>query len=431
MLAYWLMIAYLAVDYLQPGVRSQAIAALRPALIVGGLLVAAGLFYTVGGRTQPVLFPRQSKLFLVLLMFMAISTPAAFVRQSALDVLILMVKMFTVYFVLTQVVDTPWKLKSLLYAFVSIHVWVAFEGIQAFYSPLGREGAGRLTGALSGFLGNNNDFALALVVIVPFAYFLMLYSKSWLTKAALLGSLTIFAAGIMATVSRGGQLGLLAVLGVIAIKSKWKTPVVVTVLCLGGLFGSLATDAYWKRMQGISDYQDDLNARSRLYTWSVAVDMALANPLLGVGPGNFQNVYGRQFVSGRPEGVSGGWVTAHSVYFQVMSELGFTALAIFVALLMANFRTCSRLMELGRSGKLTGAEGEIVTAAAAACFTGLVGFLTSGAFLSAAYYPHLWYLTAFIVVTEGVAREVVPTYIGNPVQPTRPPLPPGEMSRAA
>lgn len=290
---------------------------------------------------------------------------------------------------------------------MAIHVWVAIEGIRAFSSPSG-EGPGNLRDILSKFLGNNNDFALALVVVFPFAFFLMLYGTSFLAKSSLVGCMLTFTAGIVITLSRGGQLGLLAVLGAIGIRSRRKAPFVVTLVCLGILVGAFAPSAFWRRMESIGEFDRDLQAQSRLYTWWAALNIAGNNPLFGVGPGNFRNVYGRQFADNRPAGVNPEWLTAHSVYFQLLAELGSLGLAIFIAMVLINLRTCNRIVKLNGAGQLVGRDGELLAAAAAACSASLVGFLVSGTFLSAGYYPHFWYLTAFVVIVESLALQAAP-----------------------
>lgn len=414
MLTYLLLITYLAVQYLQPGVKIPALAALRPAFLVGILLaIAATLQMT--NRTRPIVFPRQSKRFLGLIALMAASLLTALNREGGLTTLEVMATNFVVYFILTQVVDTRRRLKGLLWAFVAIHLFVGIDGVRSFYNPIGKtEGATGLKGVLSNFLGDTNDFAMALVVAMPFAYSLMLHSRSWLAKGALVGCVTLHGAGIMSTLSRGGQLGLLAVLGAIGARSNRKKPVLVLLLSLGLLFALFAPQQYWGRVASIGNYGMEASAQARFYTWRAGLQMGLTHPLLGVGPGSYVTAYRIGFYGDRPKGISG-LLTAHSTYFLILAELGLTGLGIFIAMAATNFQTCGHLLRQARAGKSLGPGGDIVTVTAAACQVSLVGFLVSGTFLSAAYYPHFWYLTGFITIADSLARERTSARSAEPV----------------
>ncbi|HEU5320207.1 MAG TPA: O-antigen ligase family protein, partial [Methylomirabilota bacterium] len=253
------------------------------------------------------------------------------------------------------------------------------------------------------FLGNNNDLAMALVIMLPFAYFLLVRTTSWLMKLLLAGTIVLFGVGIMSTLSRGGLIGLVTVAVIMAVRSRRRGTALAVFATLAVAYVALAPGAFWDRMGTIADYSEDDSARSRFYTWRAGAEMALRNPLLGVGAGNFVTAYRIRYHANRPENTTG-ILTAHSVYFEVLGELGFTGLGLFLALIVANFRTCARLR---RRAAGAGGERDVVTTAAAACEAGLGGFLASAAFISAFYYPHFWYLTALVVIADRLGQEAV------------------------
>ena len=99
--------------------------------------------------------------------------------------------------------------------------------------------------------------------------------------------LVIAISGVIATQSRGGLLGIAAVISFF-IYQKVKNPVVVA--CIGAV-GMLAMVAF----AGIADRQSggsheggvDESAMGRIYAWQAAINMAIHNPLTGVGVNNF------------------------------------------------------------------------------------------------------------------------------------------------
>ena len=68
-------------------------------------------------------------------------------------------------------------------------------------------------------------------------------------------------------------------------------------------------------------------------------------------------------------------------------------------MLLANFRDIRYLKNLPVDGRGIQRYAYFLSLAFA---TSIVGFLVSGSFLAALYYPHLWYVTAMIVATRKV-----------------------------
>ena len=79
-------------------------------------------------------------------------------------------------------------------------------------------------------------------------------------------------------------------------------------------------------------------------------------------------------------------ISLHSIYLDVLAERGLLGVGLFGALLWIAFRSLARVRR--------GAEGQPAASQAVALGGALVGVLTCGAFLSVAYYPYLWHLTA-------------------------------------
>jgi len=170
-------------------------------------------------------------------------------------------------------------------------------------------------------------------------------------------------------------LGLLAVLGVIGeryIKSK---------VILGGIGGIAAISLF--AMMGINDRKSggaaeqgvDASAQARLDTWDTAWNMAVQNPIFGVG---WQNFYTNYFVYLRVAG-DGKPHVVHSTWFGALSENGF--IAFFFLVVMIIFMTW-RLLKMYKLYTYRRADESIRTATLAV-LAGLAGFCVSGTFLKA------------------------------------------------
>ena len=155
--------------------------------------------------------------------------------------------------------------------------------------------------------------------------------------------LVVAISGVIATQSRGGLLGIAAVLSFF-IYQKVKNPVVVG--CIGAV-GMLAMVAF----AGIADRQSggsheggvDESAMGRIYAWQAAINMAIHNPLTGVGVNNF--VVNYYFYSPHWDGKNH---AVHSTWFQVLGETGIVGICIFVLVIACIYRTLNRVFLMNK-----------------------------------------------------------------------------------
>lgn len=178
-----------------------------------------------------------------------------------------------------------------------------------------------------GYLGDENDICLVLVMFLPFAVIGIGLARSFLFKLLSVGSGLLIFAGIVATDSRGGFLGLVGVVVYIFLRSRNKAKMIMLgiVCCLFVL--PFVPDEYWKEMSTIhSDVEQETGTiQARKEMWKVATRIWLdpRNFVFGVGLSNTpywfkdyedadQTLKGRSF-SGR---------VVHSLYFQLLPELG-------------------------------------------------------------------------------------------------------------
>ena len=75
---------------------------------------------------------------------------------------------------------------------------------------------------------------------------------------------------------------------------------------------------YFERMSTISSHEDG-SSQGRIAAWNAAVQMAIDNPLFGVGAGHFPVKFGAEY---RKADCRCRGMTAHSIYFLILGELG-------------------------------------------------------------------------------------------------------------
>jgi O-antigen ligase len=184
---------------------------------------------------------------------------------------------------------------------------------------------GRLAGAVGGILGNPNDLALNMVVFLPFG--LAAAFKPGPVPRRVLAALcaAVMMATIVLTKSRGGFLGLGAMLAMLVITSVRVRPAIGVAAVVAVLAAvPLAPASFWNRMVSILDADHDTTGsrQARLDLLEEGVRVFVAHPVLGVGLG--------QFINYDPTDRKGAWNVTHNAVLQVAAELGIVGLVPFL-----------------------------------------------------------------------------------------------------
>lgn len=178
-----------------------------------------------------------------------------------------------------------------------------------------------------------------------------------LLLAILLGGVTLLLlGGLFASYSRGGWLGAVAGLGIMALVAGRRTAILaglaLLLALLIGLLGafSILPPALTDRLTTITDNlrifdagevtvtDENFAIVERMAQWQAGWRMFNAYPLLGVGAGNYNQAYPDYFVA--PWSVSQGH--AHNYYINTLAESGIVGLLGYVLLLGAMAREALR-----------------------------------------------------------------------------------------
>jgi len=234
---------------------------------------------------------------------------------------------------------------------------------------------------------------------------LLLDAKSKAAKSIYLGALVVLILAVVGTQSRGASLALVGALGYLWWTGKRKLvgAVLIVVIAIGVI--SFAPPEYFQRMQTISNYEQEGSAMGRIVAWKTGIRMARKYPITGVGTGHFAVALGTEFRPPEFGDDNQPWLTAHSMYFLVIGELGIPGILCLLAILIGNFIRLNRMRirARGSPNKNIAAFSQIFLM----LNTSLVGFCIGGAFLSVAYYPHIFVLSGLIAaITFMYEREL-------------------------
>lgn len=239
--------------------------------------------------------------------------------------------------------------------------------------------------------GDNNHLALVLVMILPFFFYLFVHSRNWLARWAFAGAAALTAMAVLATASRGGFVGLflVAVALILTTKRRW---LALLVVALGAtIVFNTATEDWVERMQTIRTADEDASFMGRVTAWKVSSAIAVEHPIFGGGFRALQSVSvwdefrakdGLLGFLETPQ-LSRSGVAAHSIWFEVMGDMGFVGILLFL-LLIGNVFVVRR--SLWRQVRLLGKKYEWAGDLADALGISMLAYIVTGSALSAAYF---------------------------------------------
>ena len=394
---FYLVAAYLLFEFGRP---QDSIPGLGVIPFGTGLSVLIFLNVLMSGKLN---FSRlQTKLWLPLFAVMAIHVPIAVNNYWALMIFKDMFLLFCVYLGILVFVDSLGKMMTLMKMWVGIHGFLAVMGIA--------HGGG----GIGGWMGDENDFCMVMDMVVPFGYFLLFSATGVVQKMKYLGLLGTFILAAMASLSRGGFMGLAAV-GVYCWYRSPKKLNALIVLAIAVVFMvALAPPTYWDEIASSTSDEtmsDEGTGGARLYTWGIGMKMFYANPIIGIGQNNFPwtfNIYeaGQTF-----HDRSFGGRQAHSAWVTLISELGLAGIVIIGAMLLQCYKDLKLVRKRFSPVRSGQKHGQIVQAGedvrmylARAMEGSLIGFIVSGIFISTLWYPSLWITIALVVALRNISE---------------------------
>ncbi|HRE15876.1 MAG TPA: putative O-glycosylation ligase, exosortase A system-associated [Rhodocyclaceae bacterium] len=283
---------------------------------------------------------------------------------------------------------------------IMVVLGLGFHGLLEGLKFIASAGGHRVLGIQTTMMGDNNHFAVGMVLAVPIAYYLSHFSNNRLVRLGFLGVALLTAAAILGTYSRGGFLGL-AIVGLgIALGSpkKWLS---ITVVVLGAVAVLvLAPESWFERIESIGAAKEDSSFMGRVAAWRISSAIALANPLFGGGFHALQ--YQPTWESFRFASGLLGFVqipempliakAAHSIYFEVLGDLGFVGLFLFLALL------CNALLSRFEIRRLCAGQSHLAWAKTLSDLlaVSIAAYMVSGAGVSLAYFEPIYVLLALM-----------------------------------
>ncbi|MDB4913249.1 MAG: hypothetical protein JWM95_893, partial [Gemmatimonadetes bacterium] len=283
---FWATCAYLVVEYVRP---QQLIPALSGAplgqIVVGLALVArifSGKFFTFRGPA--------SRLLMVFTGVILASSLTAFNPSDSVDAWRLWFSWVFIYFLIASVVNTKERFLIFILVWMGCHYYMSQGGARQLagrgfaFEQYGVRGA-------PGWFENSGEFGIAMCMFFPIAWHFYLGTRRYLNKtrmALVLGMPVTAGLSILGSSSRGALLGLAAVALWSLLLTRHRVRAIIGIAVLGCAMWLLMPPEFTQRFSNVGD---DYTSQTRITFWKAGLAMARANPVLGIGYGNWLSYY--------------------------------------------------------------------------------------------------------------------------------------------
>jgi O-antigen ligase len=328
-------------------------------------------------------------------------------------------KVVVVFVLMVNTLTTPKRLEQITWLILLCCGYIAARAVIDYGRGVNMVEGDRVGGAISGIFGNPNDLAMNMVTFMPAALMVAISRRHSVVRRGMAAAIvTLMLATVVFTKSRGGAIGLAAMLIAFLFLGR-KTRPAFTVIALGAILLStpLMPASFWARMASIGDSKKDAqftgSGEMRLLVMQDAYSTFAERPFSGVGAGQFRN-YNPPWRHREQK-----WRETHNALLQVAAETGIFGVVAFMFLIVRAWMAASTARALLAAPRrrndpdplrlvMSAEDRRSLFEYSAAMTAGLIGWFVCSQFSSVAYSWTFYYLLALIVS----ARELVLVRLG-------------------
>lgn len=274
-------------------------------------------------------FPKVSKAVLILWGAMFLTIPLAFWRAEAFQNSLDFGKIIIYHVLIANLITTMKRFRIVLITICGLITWLAAWCAYLYYAGQFqvRMGIERAVGANS---RADDPNALGITLITALPLFLLLWRKEvgfirWL----IIPCTFVCVWTVVLTGSRTSYIVFAFLLLVYAMTTRYRAVMTVGAIVLLLALWVAMPAQYKQRLETVDNLSADGSYQGRVDAWRFAWEIFKDSPLTGVGIGEFVDVHGAR---------TGHWLNVHSLYFQVLSEMGLLGIITFGYFLVSVFR---------------------------------------------------------------------------------------------
>ena len=393
--AFWWLCIYLFLEYIRP-------ASLYPVLdILPWTQIALLMTCVTAFSDKTIKWVSSAGNFLMLffLIIVLLSSVFAFRPSVSWGAIDIPINWVIVYFLIITIVNTEKRFFVFILLFLLLNFKMSQHG---FFSFANRGFAYRSYGVTGspGWFRDSGDFGIAMTVFFPLAFAFALalkeywgrYKRWFFYFLPITGMVTI-----IATSSRGAQLGMVAIGIWFLLKSTKGIRAMIGILIVGWALYAMLPE---RMLEEYRSAGDDKTSQDRLDHWAFGMEVIDDNPVLGVGYKNWLDYC--NFINPNGLGRKPNCRIPHNTYISAASETGVTGFIAYIIMILFSFRQNSRTRV---NAKKTG--NKFVLYIANGLDGGMVGFIVSTVFFSVLFYPMFWVQISLTVVLHEISKKQI------------------------
>lgn len=299
-----------------------------------------------------------------------------------------------------------------------------FHGVLNGLKVLASAGGHNVAGPAGTMIFDRNHLSTALALALPLLYYLYQQSSHRLIQLGFLGGFVLVALAIVGSGSRGGFIAFAVVSGWLVLTSRKRWSALALLAFMALLFVNLAPEEWFSRLSTIETAGADESFMGRVIAWEISSAIALSNPIFGGGfhavqvQGIWDQFKGAPSLLGFlnlpiPEFSA---KAAHSIYFEILGDMGFVGLFIFLGILFHAIRT---RYVIKRQLRTMGKQWLWARDMADMLMLGIIAYMAGGAAVSLGYFEVIYMVVMLMEmlrlhVARGVEAEVLRRTKGAP-----------------
>ncbi|MFO7888937.1 MAG: O-antigen ligase family protein [bacterium] len=297
---------------------------------------------TNGFKSQRIYYDKILLLYLALIIWALFPVGFVVSQSSLLFAVFTWIKCFFLFFYITNRI----KSKEQLWIIIDVLlIALLFQGLVGSFQKISGRTLGlsflgerqrvflrASHGRARGTLGFPNQYAAYMIMIMPLAVTMFIYSKKGLKKLWYLVILIASSIGWITSLSRSGWLGMAGALVVIFFLMNKAAQVNLKaffLLVFGILIISFLVFIFGEQV--LSRVQNVGTQQYRMLMIRMSLDMTAANPIFGVGLWNYQF---HSFGDFRY------WHAVHNMFLRFAAETGIPGFLLFMAIIYNSFKNC-------------------------------------------------------------------------------------------
>jgi hypothetical protein len=267
-------------------------------------------------------------------------------RGISLRAMALLMCYLVVFYLVIHTTDTRERLRRIVYIIIGVALFLSVFGIFKRFgvNPFPWWEYGELKyrpDFLSATYGNHNHLAGYLEMAIPLLLGLFLKGYRWSKVFVMLYIVLLLITAQVLSLSRGGWIALLLALAfmaaVLMADHRFKSRKLLFMLIGGAVFSALlilASTPVVERMKSVMEMEAEASFHSRVVAWGGVGRLIGDHPLLGTGPGTFEDV----FTQYQPPGMGIRFKRAHNDYLQFVADGGLLVIPVMIWLIVALYK---------------------------------------------------------------------------------------------